>query len=146
MGSFYNRSVLGGGGGFVIVCISRGEGVDSQLAIILPPSATTCFGSTLCFLSLFIPLSPLPPLPSSHFHTPLLRFSNFPPFVPISDIQSVSCSISMQMVDNGACVSPFDPCPVIIQYVRVTRDVITGFSRSSLSHCWRFTSELRKSG
>lgn len=87
-----------------------------------------------------------PYLPSSHFHTPLLRFSNFPPFVPISDIQSVSCSISMQMVDNGACVSPFDPCPVIIQYVRVTRDVITGFSRSSLSHCWRFTSELRKSG
>lgn len=84
--------------------------------------------------------------PSSHFHTPLLRFSNFPPFVPISDIQSVSCSISMQMVDNGACVSPFDPCPVIIQYTRVTRDVITGFSRSSLSHCWRFTSELRKSG
>lgn len=87
-----------------------------------------------------------PYLPSSHFHTPLLRFSNFPPFVPISDIQSVSCSISMQMVDNGACVSPFDPCPVIIQYVRVTRDVITEFSRSSLSHCWRFTSELRKSG
>lgn len=89
-------------------------------------------------------LSPYPP--PSHSSAP---FSfNFPPFVryPISSQYPQSYSISMQMADNGACVSPFDPCPVIIQYVRVTRDVITGFCRSSLSHCWRFTIELENRG
>lgn len=113
--------------------------LDELALIILSSLCNYLFGSTLCLLTLYLAISPTFAL---HHSSPPFSF-NFPFLLfPRSSIDSILLDIHA----NGACVSPFDPCPVIIQYARVTRRVITGFCQSSLSHCWRFTIELENRG
>lgn len=127
--SSYNRSVLAGGGGFVIVCISWGRGQFRWTS-----------WRWLFSLQLPVRIHPL----SSHSLSPYISTPPFSFNFPFLSFPRSIDSILLDIHANGACVSPFDPCPVIIQYVRVTRRVITRFCQSSLSHCWRFTIELEK--